>query len=101
MNTNQSLAEALRDRADFLKDKSSAFLEHGWGETSNVVAALYEFADVVDSWSGEYLSKEETHKENERRRWSTTHWTQTNTPPMTMEERRAATAARRSFDQIT
>lgn len=44
-------------------------------------------ADVIDSWSGEYLSKEETYEENQRRRWDTTRWTQTNQPPMTQEER--------------
>jgi hypothetical protein len=99
MNTNQSLAEALRTRADFLKDKSSTFLECGWGETRNVVAVLYEFADVVDSWSGEYLSKELTYEENQRRRYSATH--SSLQKPMTIEERRAATAAQRSFDQIT
>ena len=85
----QSLAQAMRDRADFLRDKSSAWLEYGWGETSDVVAALYEFADVIDSWSGEYLSKELTHQENERRRYGLTP-SKTELPPMTMEERIAA-----------
>jgi hypothetical protein len=86
MHSNKSLAQAMRDRADFLRDKTSAWLEYGWGETSDVVAALYEFADVVDSWSGEYLSKELTHQENERRRYGLTPTKE----DMTMEERIAA-----------
>jgi hypothetical protein len=92
-HTDKSLADALRERANFLRDKSTA-LEYGWGDTNNVIAALFEFADVVDSWSGEYLSKELTYEENQRRRWNTTHWTQTNEPPMTMEERVAAVKKR-------
>jgi hypothetical protein len=83
---NKSLADALRERARFLDNHVSS-REYGWGDNQSVVSALYEFADVVDSWSGEYLSKELTYQENERRRWDTTHWTQTNQPPMTMEER--------------
>ena len=87
--TTKSLSEALRDRAEFIRAHPRR-LEYGWGDDTNVIAALYEFADVVDSWSGEYLSKELTYKENQRRRWNKTHWTQTEEPPMTMEERRAA-----------
>jgi hypothetical protein len=89
MNNTTSLAEALRERARFLTEYPNT-REYGWGDSHSVISALYEFADVVDSWSGEYLSKELTYKENERRRWSPTHWSQTNEPPMTMEERRAA-----------
>ena len=85
--TTKSLSEALRDRAEFIQKHPSS-LEYGWGDDKNVVAALYEFADVVDSWSSEYLSKELTYKENQRRRWGTTH--PSNQKPMTMEERRAA-----------
>lgn len=88
---NKSLAQALRERADFLhKRDSNSYLEYGWGDKNSVIAALMEFADVVDSWSGEYLSKELTYEENQRRRWGTRHWSQPEEPPMTMEERRAA-----------
>jgi hypothetical protein len=90
-HTDKSLAQALRERADFLNARSSnSYLEHGWADTKNVIGALLEFADVVDSWSGEYLSKELTYEENQRRRWGTTHWSQTPQEPMTMEERIAA-----------
>lgn len=84
--TDKSLAQALRERADFLNARQSdSYLEGGWADKRTVIAALLEFADVVDSWSGEYLSKELTYEENQRRRWG-----QTEEPPMTMEERRAA-----------
>jgi hypothetical protein len=92
MNTlnTQSLADALRKRAHWLMDgQSSSSLEYSWGNKDNVIAALYEMADVIDSWSGEYLSKEETYEENQRRRWGS-HWTVEPPGPMTMEERRAA-----------
>ena len=83
----QSLAEALRSRAEFLNARNSdSYMEHSWGDKSNVIAALYEFADVVDSWSGEYLSKELTYEENQRRRWGRT----APISPMSMEERIAA-----------
>jgi hypothetical protein len=85
--TIKSLSEALRDRAEFLQ-KHHNQIEYGWGDDKNVIAALYEFADLVDSWSGEYLSKELTYKENQRRRWGSTH--PLGQRPMTMEERRAA-----------
>ena len=87
MDTTKSLASALRERASFLNQHPNR-LEYGWGDNKNVIASLLEFADVVDSWSGEYLSKEETHKENERRRYSATH--SSLQQPMTMEERIAA-----------
>lgn len=80
-----SLAQALRERARFL-DEHPEYREYRWGDDKNVMAALYEFADVVDSWSGEYLSKELTYEENQRRRWGRT----SPIPPMTMEERKAA-----------
>jgi hypothetical protein len=80
-----SLAEALRERAEFL-NKHSEYREYRWGDDRNVISALYEFADVVDSWSGEYLSKELTYEENQSRRWGRT----SPIPPMTMEERIAA-----------
>jgi hypothetical protein len=89
LKSDKSLAEALRERAEFLNQYPNT-REYSWGDNNSVVAALYEFADVVDSWSGEYLSKELTYEENQRRRWSNTHWKQTEEPPMTMEERRAA-----------
>jgi hypothetical protein len=88
-NSNKSLAEALRERAEFL-NKYPNTREYGWGDSHSVVAALYEFADVVDSWSGEYLSKELTYEENQRRRYGAKHWTQPQAEPMTMEERIAA-----------
>ena len=91
MDNNKSLAEAMRDRADFLKEHNSkSFLEYGGGDKNSVIASLLEIADVIDSWSGEYLSKEETYEENQRRRWGTRHWTQPEPDPMTQEERIAA-----------
>lgn len=89
MMTDKSLAQALRERAEFLR-KYPNTCECGWGDSASVVSALYEFADVVDSWSGEYLSKELTYEENQRRRYGNRHWTQPEPPPMTMQERRAA-----------
>jgi hypothetical protein len=81
--TDKSLAQALRERADFLfAQQSKSYIG---GDKNNVIAALLEFADVVDSWSGEYLSKELTYEENQRRRWGSTQ-----EPPMTMQERVAA-----------
>ncbi len=82
----KSLADAFRERAEFL-NKYPNQREFAWGESNNVIAALYEFADVIDSWSGEYLSKELTYEENQRRRYGATHWTQPQAEPMTMEER--------------
>jgi hypothetical protein len=92
MNTTQSLADAMRKRANWLNEsqRTNSHMEYGWGDKNSVIAALLEIADVVDSWSGEYLSKEDTHDENQRRRWGNPHWTTDPQPPMTMEERRAA-----------
>lgn len=91
MIKQKSLAEALRERADFLNARQSdSYLEYGWGDKNSVIAALLEFADVVDSWSGEYLSKELTYEENQRRRWGTHHWSVDPQPSMTTEERIAA-----------
>ena len=84
---NKSLATAMRERAHFLKERGNSYQEYAWGDLNNTVAALLEMADVIDSWSGEYLSKEETYQENRRRQYGTTHWTQKEQPPMTMEER--------------
>ena len=82
-----SLAQALRERADFLNARQSdSYLEYSWGDKDDVIAALYEFADVVDSWSGEYLSKELTYEENQSRLWGRS----SPIPSMTMEERIAA-----------
>lgn len=95
----KSLAQAMRERAQFLTDGSSdSYLEYSWGDKNSVIAALLEMADVIDSWSGEYLSKELTYEENQRRKWNSTHWTQSNEPPMTMEERRAAVKKVDRFD---
>lgn len=89
MKEVKSLADAMRDRARFLQDRpSDSYLEYGWGDKNSVIAALLEIADVIDSWSGEYLSKELTYQEDQRRRWGTTH--PSSQTPMTMEERRAA-----------
>lgn len=85
-----SLADALRQRAKWLNESASNHIEYGWGDKNNVIASLLELADLLDSWSGEYLSKELTYEENQRRRYGTTHWAQTPQGPMTMEERRAA-----------
>lgn len=83
MDMTQSLADAIRSRARYLLEHTS-HLEYNFGDTRNVVASLFKLADLIDSWSGEYLSKEETYKENERRRWLT----RPTQKPMTMEERR-------------
>lgn len=96
-NPPKSLAQALRERAEFLNVReSNSYLEYGWGDKNNVIAALLEFADVVDSWSGEYLSKELTYDENQRRRWERS----SPIPPMTMEERIAA-ARKMHYDSKT
>lgn len=96
-NPPKSLAQALRERAEFLNVReSNSYLEYGWGDKNNVIAALLEFADVVDSWSGEYLSKELTYDENQRRRWGRS----SPIPPMTMEERIAA-ARKMHYDSKT
>ncbi len=81
----KSLADAFRDRAKFLSEHNAR--ESPWGDNQSVVSALYEMADVIDSWSGEYLSKEETHEENQRRRWGSPHWSVDPQPPLTMEDR--------------
>ena len=85
-NPSKSLAQALRERADFLRNRTSSNLEYRWGDTANVIASLLETADVIDSWSGEYLSKELTYEEDQRRRWIKSP----SEPPMTREERIAA-----------
>jgi hypothetical protein len=94
MNKPKSLSTALRERAEFLNARQSdSYLEHGWGDKNSVIAALYEFADVVDSWSGEYLSKELTYEENQRRRWGRQPVQQS----MTMEERIQAVKNKQLF----
>ena len=90
MKDPKSLADAMRERAAFLNARNSnSYMEYGWGDQNSVIAALYEMADVIDSWSGEYLSKELTYEEDQRRRWGG-HWSDDPREPMTMEERRAA-----------
>lgn len=86
MNTTKSLADAFRDRAKFLRDRPEQ-VETRLGDINSVVASLYEMADVIDSWSGEYLSKELTYQEDQNRRWGSPHWSVDPQPPMTMEER--------------
>jgi len=81
----KSLAAAFRERAEFLNQRD--LRETTMGDKASVISALYEMADVVDSWSGEYLSKEETYEENQNRRWGTKHRSVDPQPPMTMEER--------------
>ena len=89
----KSLAQAMRERADFLYAReSNSYLEHGWGDKSSVIAALLEIADVIDSWSGEYLSKELTYEENQRRRYGASQGTY-----MTMEERIQAVKNKQLF----
>lgn len=83
----KSLADALRERAKFLRDYPN-YRDFVWGDCDSVIASLYEMADVVSSWSGEYLSKEETYLENQRRRYDPTN--PSAQQPMTMEERVAA-----------
>jgi hypothetical protein len=99
-NSPKSLAAAMRERATWLNDsqRTNSHLEYGWVDKNSVIAALMEVADVIDSWSGEYLSKEETHEENQRRRWGTQHWTIDPQPPMTMEERIAIAKNRTTFN---
>lgn len=95
MKEPQSLADALRRRARWLNDKTSSHRESGWGDHHSVVSALYEFADVVDSWSGEYLSKEDAEIENRQRLYGYTDEAGTRYPgnydakPLTLDERRA------------
>jgi hypothetical protein len=93
MNKPKSLSTALRERADFLNARQlDSYLEHGWGDKSSVIAALLEMADVIDSWSGEYLSKELTYEENQRRRYGASQGTY-----MTMEERIQAVKNKQLF----
>lgn len=97
MIDNISLAEAMRRRAHWLNqsNKTNSHLEYGWADTKNVVGALLEMADVIDSWSGEYLSKEDTEIENGRRKYGYTdengirHSGDYDCKPLTREERRA------------
>lgn len=96
MTDNISLAEAMRRRAHWLNqsNKTNSHMEYGWADTKNVVGALLEMADVIDSWSGEYLSKEDTEIENDRRKYGYTDENGTRHPgdydckPLTREERR-------------
>lgn len=64
-------------------------MESPWGDKASVIAALYEMADVIDSWSGEYLSKEETEIEWSRRRYGPDG--DFDARPLTMKERIAYT----------
>jgi hypothetical protein len=94
-NQTVSLADALRRRAQWL-ELSPGRLEYGWGDKNIVIAGLFELADVLDSWSGEYLSKEDAHEEWTQRRWGYTDENNNYVPgdctakPLTKEERRAA-----------
>jgi len=95
----KSLAQAMRERAYWL-EKNPGRLEYGWGDVQNVKASLLEMADVIDSWSGEYLSKELTSVENDRRRCGMKGYAY-DTPPMTFEERVAAGGSnKRTLDKL-
>ena len=91
MTNNISLAEAMRRTAHWLNqsNKTNSHME------KDVVGALLEMADVIDSWSGEYLSKEDTEDEWNRRRYGYTdengvrHSGDYDAKPLTMQERRA------------
>lgn len=93
----QSLADAMRRRAHWLNqsNKTNSHTEYGWADKKNVVGALLEMADVIDSWSGEYLSKEDAEEEWGRRRYGYTDENGNRVlgdydcKPLTMEERRA------------
>jgi hypothetical protein len=97
----KSLADAMRTRARWLREKgSNSFLESGWGNSASVQSALLEMADVIDSWSGEYLSKEETERENLHRELGM-HGYKPDTPAMTQEERIAAAQRnKRTYNQL-
>lgn len=94
-NNTTSLADALRKRAYWLSGKTSSHRESPWGDHASVISALYEFADVVDSWSGEYLSKEDSEEEFMRRRYGYTdsdgvrHQGDYDAKALTIDERRA------------
>jgi hypothetical protein len=97
MKEPKSLAEALRQRASWLNETNmtSSHMEYGWADKNNVVGALLEMADVIDSWSGEYISKEDAQEDYYRRRWGytdengTRNYGDANAKPLTREERRA------------
>lgn len=92
-----SLAAAMRRRASWLNEsnKTNGHMEYGWGDVKNVIGALLEMADVIDSWSGEYISKEDAEDDFYRRRWGYTDengvriYGDANAKPLTREERRA------------
>lgn len=92
-----SLADAMRRRASWLNEsnKTNSHMECSWADTKNVVGALLEMADVIDSWSGEYISKEDAEEDFNRRRWGYTdkagvrNYGDSNAKPLTREERRA------------
>jgi len=104
MSDPLSLADALRRRAHWLNsnNKTNSHMEYGWADTKNVVGALLEMADVVDSWSGEYLSKEDAEAEFLRRRYGYTdengvrHTGDYDAKPLTLDERRAISAETRN-----
>lgn len=64
----KKISDALRERADFLNDKNASYFQIPFYENKyDVLAALYEMADVIDSWSGEILSKEDFYFLNQQR----------------------------------
>lgn len=67
--TDPDLAAALRKRADWLRNKNNSYLEDSWAETKNVIGALLEMADVIDSLNGVYISKEDLEDHNLRLRY--------------------------------
>jgi hypothetical protein len=88
----KSLAQALKDRAEYLR-KNPSGAESAWGENHNTVAVLLELADVLNSWSGEYLSKEDAEQEYHRRKYGyidengNHHPGDYNAKPLDMKER--------------
>lgn len=67
--TDPKLADALRKRANWLRNKTGSHLEDGWADTKNVIGALLEMADVIDSVNGVYISKEDLEDHNLRIRY--------------------------------
>lgn len=55
MNTDKSLADAIRDRVDQLRGNSISRRARvmPWGDSHSVEAAMLEIADVLDEFSKE------------------------------------------------
>lgn len=89
----KGLASAMRRRAVWLNQKSSSHMQSGWGDKSSVVSSLLEMADVIDSWSGEYLGKEDSEELYMKRKYGyvdsagVRHQGDYTAEPLTMDER--------------